>query len=310
MTANSLTLPTRMSRQLKMVRGGFRMLDSVTPTLAGRIAARMFLTPRKRPYSKRAQEVMSQAKQIPIKHGSRRLATYVWENDGPSILLVHGWESNASGMRAFVRPLLRQGFRVVAFDAPAHGYSAGKQTNMIDYGGALQTVNRNLGPFYGIICHSFGASTTLYTLSRDPAFHVEKVVSIAAPTRLMDMFHAWTGFVGASEPMQNRMMQSIVDRVGIPIETLQIDTAVTKLQVPGLIIHDHQDSIAAFANAEALARNWQTAKLISTDGLDHRGPLQNKQVIRQTVDFLTQDQIADTPKKVNLVADLYEINLS
>ena len=310
MTATSLTLPTRMSRQLKMVRGGFRMLDSVTPTLAGRIAARMFLTPRKRPYSKRAQEVMSQAKQIPVRHGSRALATYVWENDGPTILLVHGWESNASGMRGFVRPLLRQGFRVVAFDAPAHGYSEGKQTNMIDYGGAIQTVNRQLGPFYGIISHSFGASTTLYTLSRDPAFHVEKVVSIAAPTRLMDMVSAWTGFVGASQKMSTRMLQGLVDMVGIPIETLEIDTAVSKLTVPGLIIHDHQDSVAAFSNAEDIAKNWQTAQLIATNGLDHRGPLQDKTVIRQTIDFLTRDQIVDTPEKVDLVAELYEINLS
>ena len=304
MTANTLTLPTRMSRQLKMVRGGFRMLDSITPTLAGRVAARMFLTPRKRPYASLSQPLMNQAKQLSIQHGSRKLATYMWENDGPTVLLVHGWESNVSGMRAFVRPLLRQGFCVVAFDAPAHGYSEGKQTNMIDYGGAMQTVNRQLGPFYGIICHSFGASTTLYTLSRDPAFQTTKVVSISAPTRLMDMFHAWTGFVGASEPMRNRMMQSIVDRVGIPIETLKIDTAVSQLQVPGLIIHDRQDSVAAFSNAEALAQNWQTAQLIPTEGLDHRGPLKNRNVIRQTIEFLSTDYVQDE------IADLFEINVT
>ena len=135
------------------------------------------------------------------------------------------------------------------------------------------------------------------------------MVSIAAPTRLMDMFHAWTGFVGASEPMRNRMMQSLVDRVGIPIETLEIDTAVSKLTIPGLIFHDHQDSIANFSNAEAIANNWQSAQLIATDGLDHRGPLQNKQVIRQTVEFLIED-LAQSTTALNGADKLYEINLS
>lgn len=288
MSASTITLPANMSRNLKFIRNGFRMLDAVTPHLAGRIAARMFLTPRKRPISKRAQKIMAQAQQGVAQHGSRSLATYSWENDGPTILLVHGWGSNASGMRGFIRPLLQQGFRVVAFDAPAHGRSEGRQTNFLDYGGAIQSAVRELGPVYGIICHSFGASSTLYTLSRDPSFQVQKVVSIAAPSRLVEIVHAWTGFMGASDSMQTRMMQSIVDRVGIPIDRLQVETAVSNLNVPGLIIHDRQDNVAAFENAEAIAKNWQTAQLVATEGLDHRGPLQDRKVIRQTVEFLAK----------------------
>ena len=50
----------------------------------------------------------------------RTLATYTW-GEGPAVLLAHGWGSRASHMALIARGLARNGFRAVAFDAPAHG---------------------------------------------------------------------------------------------------------------------------------------------------------------------------------------------
>lgn len=62
------------------------------------------------------------AQQITIYHNLRKLVGFEWYNDGPTVMLVHGWESNLGQMLSFVEPLRRNGFRVIAFDQPGHGH--------------------------------------------------------------------------------------------------------------------------------------------------------------------------------------------
>ena len=47
----------------------------------------------------------------------KRLVAWSW-GEGPTVLLVHGWEGRGSQMAAFAAPLAEAGFRAVAFDAP------------------------------------------------------------------------------------------------------------------------------------------------------------------------------------------------
>lgn len=296
MTTTSITLPQSHRRDLQIVRGGFHLIGSISPELSGRLAARMFLTPRKRPVSDQAQQILAQAETRMIKHGSRNLAVYVWGQAGPRVFLHHGWEANASTMRGFVRPLLRAGFQVVAFDAPAHGRSAGRQTNLIDYGSAIQTVAHQIGQPQALIAHSAGAAASLLMLSRDPAFAVDRVVSIGAPSRLNDMIVVWTSFLGLSPATVDRMRQRLVDRVGMNVDAIEVETAVRNISVPGLVIHDIEDRIVNFASGEAIAKNWQTATLVKTSGLDHRGALQDRSIIRRVVSFVAEGKVDDAGK--------------
>ena len=286
MTTSTVSIPQQMQRQLKVLRAGFQFLGTITPALTGTLAENLFFRPQKRPFSKRSQKIMAQADQKYILHGSRRLATFTWENDGPTVLLVHGWGSNCSGLSAFVQPLLDAGFRVVTFDAPAHGRSDGKQTNVMDISGAIQTVIRNLGPVEHIVAHSFGAATTLLTLVREPNLGVKRVVSIGTPSSLRDMVDLWTNFMGLTEATNTQMRRKLVDRVGLPVEDLSVESVVSQLTLPGLIIHDQEDSIVSYTNAEVIHEQSSTASLYSTSGLDHRGTLRDEAVLQQVIQFL------------------------
>lgn len=289
MTTQAITLSKERQDHLKVARTSFRLLEALGTELTAKVAVNRFLTPRKRPLSAKAQSVLEKAYPVTVPHGSRELAAYVWDAYGPTVLLVHGWEANASAMRGFVRPLLSQGFRVVAFDAPAHGNSTGKQTNFIDYGGAIQTVMQQMGPVDFIVAHSFGAAATLSVLSRMPEHGVKKVVSLGAPSKLEDMLSVWTGFLGLSPAVEASMARRIVDRVGVPLASLSVETAVANLTIPGLIIHDQQDQMVAFSNAEAIHRRWRGSDLLPTEGLDHRGTLYNKDVLRTVAAFLAHE---------------------
>ena len=75
---------------------------------------------------------------------------HVW-GAGPVVYLVHGWGGRGSQLASFVEPLLAGGFRVVMFDAPAHGDSdpgpAGPgRTHGVEFGKALDAVFARYGP--------------------------------------------------------------------------------------------------------------------------------------------------------------------
>jgi pimeloyl-ACP methyl ester carboxylesterase len=102
------------------------------------------------------------------------------------------------------------------------------------------------------------------------------------------MVDIWTAYLGMPPSSVAEMQRKLVDRVGLPLKWLAVETAVAQLNLPGLIIHDRADTIVPYANAEAIHRNWATSTLVATEGLDHRGPLQNREVWQQVTAFLIE----------------------
>ena len=277
------TLPA----SLRLIRRGFQFIAALSPGLAGRLAATLFMTPQKKKVSSRSAALFQEAERLSIPFGGRGLAAYVWEAEGPTVLLVHGWEANASSMRHFVMPLREQGFRVVAFDAPAHGNSTGKQTHLIELGKALETVIQKLGPVDSIVAHSLGAMVTLLALGRSPSIAVKRFVSIGAPSRANDLIDMWCGVVGLKRKAKAEMRQRVARRLGVPLHILTAEEAVAGLELPGLIIHDLEDERVPFKNSELISDNWTNAQLMSTRGLGHRGALRDARTIGEVVSFLT-----------------------
>jgi alpha-beta hydrolase superfamily lysophospholipase len=52
--------------------------------------------------------------------------------------------------------LVKKGYEVIAFDAPAHGDSSGKTANAFQYRDAIKAVYEKFGPMHSFIAHSFG----------------------------------------------------------------------------------------------------------------------------------------------------------
>ena len=128
---------------------------------------------------------------IPYKNS--RVTTYMWGETGKIVVLVHGWESSSRIYESFVAPLLSAGYRVVAIDGPAHGFSSLRETNLFDFGDALHAVLQRLekiGEVYALVGHSFGGSSLVNMLhrKRKPA-PLAKVVIIASPSRLDNIFY-------------------------------------------------------------------------------------------------------------------------
>jgi pimeloyl-ACP methyl ester carboxylesterase len=273
--------------KVNLLRFGFRALGPLFPGLGGHLAYRLFTTPRRKEVLPTDARVLAQACAFRIPFEGRELAGYRWGESGPVVLLVHGWESHAGRMRAFIRPLVARGYRVVAFDAPAHGASPGKQSNLPEWTRAVRRVIHEVGPVEAVIAHSLGAAATMLALTERPQVQVSKVVLTGPPAELSMMIGRFAGWFKLPEPVVRGMYRHIEERFGIPVEAYSLPRAVRNYHVPGLIVHDREDSVVSFSSGEAIARAWPGSRLLATNGLDHRGALQSPEVLRQIAGFLT-----------------------
>src|SRR2546426_7589813 len=143
----------------RIVNAGMRLLDSVAPAAAQRLAFDWFGRPRRR-----VGRPAIGAHRFRLTGDGPELAVWDW-GDGPTVLLVHGWNGNAAQLSGLVPPLLRAGYYVATPDLPAHGASAGTHTNVRAMADALLRLGRRVGPVHAVIAHSLGAAASVIALA-------------------------------------------------------------------------------------------------------------------------------------------------
>ncbi len=277
--------------QLQVMRAGLKVLHRVSPELTFRVAWRLFSTPRRlpvKPWETTALAV-ARAARVPFESGS--LAVFEWGSAaGPLVLLVHGWEHRAAYWGAFATALAAAGYRVVAFDCPAHGTSAGRRTSLIRTARAVQTVADWLGvPTYAVVAHSFGAAATTALPTRfNAGAGLPRLVLLAAPGSLQAVAERFAGLLKLPPTVVARMVRHIRERYGREPDDFSLSRVGPSLPVEqALLIHDHDDEVVPFAEAAAVAAGWPALRFEPTTGIGHNQILRDPAVIARVVAFLT-----------------------
>ena len=142
---------------LWMLRAAFRTVGTVAPGVAARWAESIFCRPpRNEPRATEEAFLATGSPQI-VQSENQDLAVWVW-GSGPVVILAHGWGSRAGRFSSLARALSDNGFKVVLFDAPAHGASKGDQASLPQFSHALRAVADTVGPAYGLVGHSLGGA--------------------------------------------------------------------------------------------------------------------------------------------------------
>jgi pimeloyl-ACP methyl ester carboxylesterase len=274
-----------MPLALRLIRLGFRVLGTISPQLAGRWANHLWFRPPRYAAPARERELLARARHLSMAHADKQIAVYTW-GDGPAVMLVHGWSGRGAQMGAFVEPLVAAGYRVIAFDAPAHGQSSGKNTNLPEVSAALQALAHEHGPVHAVIAHSFGVACTLYAL--DEGMRVARVVGISPPATIEGLVDKFATSLAIPPPAIKAMRGCFEARFGTDLWTRFSPLRLAnKASVPALIVHDDDDSDVSWQEGEALARAWHGAQFLRTHGLGHRRVLRDSDVITQAVRFIT-----------------------
>lgn len=281
-----------------------RKLADLAPGVAADIALRIFCTPalsqwrhpEQRALVARARRYLCSAVRRHVPTPVGEVATYRFDPDGASrgrVLLVHGWMSEASFMTAIAEPIRRAGFTTLLVDLPGHGMSRGRSTNLMDCARAIVALGGALGPFDGIVSHSFGSMSAFVAIEGAPPMpgaleDVKRLVLISSPNRLSDVTR-WFAAHWQLAPPALRALEARLERIGRrPIGLFTVARLLEASGRPALLIHARNDADVPFSASEEIAARSPRAELQAYDGLGHRHVLFASQVARRIAAYLKE----------------------
>lgn len=256
----------------------------LAPSIAADNAFTLFSKPRKGKVGEHHKDFLDSARDTVIKLNDLSLQTYNWPAKGKTVLLVHGWESHTHRWRILVEELLKSDFNVVAFDAPAHGYSHGEHLYVPLYEDALQKIIEYYHPDI-LIGHSVGGLTAIYNQSIHSSPEIKKMVILGSPDKLENILIDFQNILGLHPRVLKALDLYFQKRFNFKTKDFSGSAFAKDLKVPGLLIHDKNDSITPISGSRAINKNWKNSKLIETEGLNHS--LYDDDVNKKILAFIT-----------------------
>ena len=279
-------MPTAFSLSRISTNVRFSASALLFPDLATAVAERIFLTPpRTRDAAASALDLVD-ARSSFLEHKGRHIAMWRWgSREAPAVVLAHGWGGYAAQMRAFVFPLVQAGYRVIAYDQPAHGVSEGRLTGLPDFADVLAEVAGIHGSVAAVVAHSLGGAAAALALANGKA-SFKKVVLVSPPSDLVGYSRRFARWYWMPEAVRKGMQAAIEERYGVRWENLEVPRVAPRLSAQALVIHDRDDRLMPWTHGATVARHWPGAKLMSTEGLGHRRILGDERVTRAAAEFI------------------------
>lgn len=260
-----------------------RFIGVISPSLAAEIAVWRFTTPIPIARPDWEKELIQKGERTQFKNGT--VGTVWGPEDAPAILLVHGWQGRGAQLGKLVEPLLEQGFRVVAWDGPAHGASPGRRANLRLFAEMLSGAANELGVVRAIVAHSLGAGATTLALSRG-WMEVQRVVLVAAPAEFEWVISGYCRRFKVLPKVEAAFRKKLESVTGLTIAEMGIAKLAEKIEIPALVIHDEDDNEVPFSDGQRIVHHWRGAKLLALKGVGHRKILKSPQFIEAVLNFV------------------------
>lgn len=240
----------------------------ISSKYAAKKAINLFASPRKGRYSDAQKPIIDSAFYEEISYNNLDIATYRWVGKGKTVLLVHGWESNVSRWEYILEDLKAQDYNIIALDAPAHGRSDGKQFNAILYSEFINVVVQKFQPEI-IIGHSVGGMASIFCMHNHQLPSVKKMILLGAPAHFTGVFSRYKTMMGFNNKISNGLDDIVLERFNKPVDYFSAANFTKSIDAKGLIIHDKNDKIIPYEDAQLFANRYKNSELISTSGFGH-----------------------------------------
>jgi pimeloyl-ACP methyl ester carboxylesterase len=258
---------------------GFSAASQLAPGLTARLVERLFRKTERRSARPGEREVLQGAR--PMTLGGMK--AWCW-GEGPTVLLVHGWNGRATQLGAFVSPLSARGYRVVAFDALGHGESPGNYLSLPELATCIHEVADELGAVHGVVAHSLGGAATTLALAK--GLQLERAVFISPPADPRVFLASFSAALGISDEVRTLVQRRLEERLGAAMEDMRATALAPAMRTPLLVIHDRDDKEVPARAGQSIAEAWPNAELMLTEGLGHQRILRDESVTHFAVRFI------------------------
>ncbi|WP_299242070.1 alpha/beta hydrolase [uncultured Aquimarina sp.] len=263
-----------------------KVLNWISPFLASRFGARLFLTPfkYKRPERERTMAIESRKEKVKIKNINRDVIVYNYGTSNKKVLLVHGWSGSGTQLSKIADQLLQKGFSTVSFDAPAHGEAPGKRSNMPHFIETIHQLEKTHGPFYSAIGHSLGGMSLLRATKF--GFMIEKLVIIGTANSVTKITKEFVRNLQLSQKTGRLMKRYLDERYGEDLDNYSGGISAEAVKIPTLVVHDKNDVDVNYKEAIEIHKKLTKGTLLLTEKLGHRKILGDQEVIGKIIEFI------------------------
>lgn len=269
---------------VKIIGNYYNLLSYLSNDYAANKALKLFTTPRKGRVKEKQADFLGTAFKEELTYNKLPIMTYRWLGNKDTILLVHGWESNAARWKKLIKKLHASGYSVVALDAPAHGRSGGNQFNAILYAEFIAVVAKRFSPKI-VIGHSVGGMSTVFFQQKYQFNTIEKLVLLGSPSEFTDVIARYTTMLGYNQRITQRIYSIVIERYGKSADEFSTSKSITELNQKSLIIHDQEDKIIPYSDAVRIHEYAKQGQLITTTGFGHS--LNNETISSYIENFIT-----------------------
>lgn len=280
---------TKLGQQIAIgyYRTKFKVVSAISNRKAAELALDLFTTPQSR-YKKPLPDIFKESEKLQFKQYGETVTGYRWNRGGHrKVLIVHGFNSTVAKFDRYIKPLMKKGYEVLAFDAPAHGFSTGKTLNAVVFKDMIGHIYKEYGPIKSFMGHSFGCLAICLALEEIEHNEDHRVVLIAPATESKTAIDIFFSFMKLNESVRKEFDDYISKLSNKPTDWYSVSRAVKNIKAKILWCHDEDDSMTPWADAKKVKdEKHYNIKFIVTKGLGHRRIYRENNVSKAIIEFL------------------------
>jgi pimeloyl-ACP methyl ester carboxylesterase len=272
---------------LNYIRTKFNLLSAISKKKAASAAFKLFCTPQSR-NKKALPKIFEQAEKLHFSMDGIMIKGWRWNHPAErKVLILHGFESSAINFDRYVKPLIKKGYEVLAFDAPAHGRSGSKTITAPLYKQTIKAINKRFGPIQSYMAHSFGGLAVSLALEETDHTDDYRLVLIAPATETSTAIDTFFKFLKLDPSLREEFEKIIIKKGGVSPEWYSVRRAMKHIRAKVLWIHDENDEVTPLTDVlKVKEENYPNIQFVITAGLGHRRIYRDNKVTRSVVDFL------------------------
>ncbi len=274
---------------LGYIRARINILALASPRKAAIKAFRFFCTPQQR-VTKKGSALFEGGESLSFLLDKHVVRGHRWlpvKTPLKRILIAHGFESASRNFEAYIGALLKKGYEIVAFDAPAHGQSGGRRMLLTDYVKMLRSIEQNYGPFHGYIGHSLGGLALSLFLESHPHRRETRLVLVAPAVETTVAVAAFAEVLHLSPGVSAEMDEYVQEISGHNFSWYSLRRAMNQIQASVLYLQDEDDRVTPLKEALFVRQDGHpNIQWVITKGLGHRKIYKDPEIMGRIVDFL------------------------
>lgn len=280
-----MKLSTRIA--LKYTSKKLQVIAALSTQKAAENAFKLFCTPQKRVKPDNLL-LLAQAEILTVNINGLKIYGYSWNSAAhKKILIAHGFESSAINFAAYVKPFIKKGYQVIAFDAPAHGISEGQQIVLPLYMATIEAIFKTYGPFDAYMAHSLGGLAVTHFLQHVAHSQNTKLVLVAPATEIIAVMDRFFRLLKLNKKVRMAFDKLSEDITGINPADASILPTLKKIHANILWLHDTDDDITPYNDVKKIkSADFPNIKFIISSGLGHRKIYRDRQSLEAILRFV------------------------